>query len=168
MPYCIGSCSKSELMTYPPQPKNEMTANQAAALEWIRRILDEHRRRSRALVFELLPWPVTWKRVTWSGGVGSWKLMRGGRLRIQVAASCSGFKKAHSTARISGGGSLIVRSSKSRRIGYRYAWCIEIRPDLLDFRKNPYLCGAARSNDPGGDEADPRRLGRARGRGGKM
>lgn len=121
-----------------------MTANQAAALEWIRRILDEHRRGSRAQMFELLPWPVLWKRVTWTGGVGSWKMMRGGRLRIQVAASCSGFKKARSAAWISGAGSLVIRSKKGRQIGYRYAWCVEIRPDLLEFRKNDYLCGAAR------------------------
>ena len=146
-----------------PKPLLQLTTAQANALEAVRVILRDHWRCSRCHVFDLLPWPVAWKRVTWTGGVGSWKLMRGGRLRIQVAASCSGYSRARQGARISAGGSLIVRASKGRRIGWKYAWCVEIRPDLLDFPDFRYLCGAGGSNDPSGDEAEPGRVGRPRG-----
>ena len=73
-------------------------------------ILRERRYRDNAETIELfqrLGFTPQWKRVKWVGGVGSWRIMRGGRLRLQISSSIQGH-------------------DKQGKLGYRYATCIEI------------------------------------------
>lgn len=104
----------------------QMTPSQERALLDVLGLLRRYRRRSRSRLFPLLPYPVTWKRVTWKGGVGSWKLMRSGNLRIQVAASVSGVIRPSSAASMTPGGSLYTWRRKMRPKGWKYAFCVEI------------------------------------------
>lgn len=63
------------------------------------------------------------RRITWSGGVGSCRLMRGGVLRIQVRSSTW----AYTNKPLRRSGSVVLRASLS--FGYKYAPCVEILQD---------------------------------------
>lgn len=80
------------------------------------------------------------RRVTWSGGVGSCKLMRGGILRVQVRASTWAYKDV--APRVSGG----VAVQGSRSLGYKYAPCVEIAPDGSGFVGSYYRSGSQRKS----------------------
>lgn len=64
-----------------------------------------------------------WLRVKWIGGVGSYREMRGGKVRMQVNATCSGYHTNIARTHVYGN-SIIVASTPKHR-GYRYAFCIE-------------------------------------------
>lgn len=69
---------------------------------------------------EAMGFPVYSRRVTWSGGVGSWRMMRGGILRVQVLASTWGYKKGGTAIKV---GAAVIGSAE---YGLKYAPCIEI------------------------------------------
>lgn len=62
-----------------------------------------------------------WRRVTWAGGVGSYKFMRSKRLRIQVSANQSGYQPARLICTNSGH---VVRV-KGKKF-FKYAYCVEV------------------------------------------
>lgn len=64
-----------------------------------------------------------WLRVRWLGGVGSWKKMRNGKIRMQVAASKSGYEKSKIISISSS--NFGYRKTATKKIGYRYAYCCE-------------------------------------------
>lgn len=82
------------------------------------------------------------RRVTWSGGVGSCKLMRGGVLRVQVRASTWAYKDVAPRVR----GRVAVQGSRS--LGYKYAPCVEIAPDGSGFAGCYYRSGSQQITAP--------------------
>lgn len=62
-----------------------------------------------------------WKRVRWCGGVGSWRIMRNGRCRVQVSASVMGYQTI-GRGREAVTGKTILHKKPA---GFRYAWCVE-------------------------------------------
>lgn len=80
--------------------------------------------RTASLLKECYHLEVAPRRVTWNGGVGSWKVMRSRRVRLQVCASVSAFAEARTYTRATPSGNLIVTRSKPVR-GWKYAPCVE-------------------------------------------
>lgn len=64
---------------------------------------------------------VKWLRVTWGGGVGTWKFMRSKRIRIQVTANRSGYQPAK-LIYTNSGNVVRVRGKKY----FKYAYCVEV------------------------------------------
>ncbi len=67
-----------------------------------------------------------WRRVVWTGGVGSYKWMpRRRKIRILVAATKSGLteRKITPVSYVPGVTSFIETAAK--RKGFRYGWCVE-------------------------------------------
>lgn len=109
------------------EPMPQMTLSQLLRLEQLQPILRERRRKSQRetarILQECYNLSPDWRRVTWRGGVGSWKLMRSGRVRLQVCASCCGFSPSRRVASIIG--SSVFRKTVPAKCGYRYAYCVE-------------------------------------------
>lgn len=105
-----------------------MTTDQLLRLDTIGPLVRSRKRKSKRetarILEETYHLTATWKRVTWRGGVGSWKLMRSGRIRLQIGASCNGYRPARRSVSIIGTGSL-YRQTTPAKYGYRYAWCVE-------------------------------------------
>lgn len=75
------------------------------------------------------------RRVTWSGGVGSFRVMRGGIARVQVRASVWGCRSVggmYSGGRFVGG---------SKVFGLKYAPCVEILPTGKGYWGDYYRSG---------------------------
>lgn len=70
---------------------------------------------------------VEWKRVRWVGGVGTWRQMRGGKIRYQVGASKSGYHSKGWVQICTAGWAMQTRTrrGKGKGRGFRYAWCVE-------------------------------------------
>ena len=104
--------------------EQQTTAQQEAKKAVILSVLDryKHSPNLNKLSEELrgLGFTIVNRRVTWSGGIGSCKLMRGGVLRIQVRASTWGYKEV----RQRGGRNIYI--SANRSFGYKYAPCVEV------------------------------------------
>lgn len=101
-----------------------MTTQQQTQLENILQILSERKYRSNQRTIELIQQRghrVEWKRVTWTGGIGSYKVMRNHRVRVLVCATKSGLSKPKAIIR-----NLAVLFRSRKRIGYRYGFCVEI------------------------------------------
>lgn len=69
---------------------------------------------------------VEWRRVVWLGGVGSYQWMpRRGYYRVLVAATKSGFVEGKQIKSFPIPNVVQYSTTKARRIGYRYGWCVE-------------------------------------------
>lgn len=105
----------------------QMTVNQLLRLEQILPVLRERRRKSQRqtarILRECYDLNTDWRRVTWTGGVGSYKVMRSGRVRVQVSASCCSFSPSRRITSVIGSG--IFRKTIPAKCGYRYAFCVE-------------------------------------------
>lgn len=91
--------------------------------------LKSNRNRSRERVYAGLRdmgHLVHWKRVTWTGGVGSFKVLRGGIIRIVAAATCSGIESSTVVDIPIGPGMYDSKIEPGRRRGFRYGYCVEI------------------------------------------
>ena len=62
------------------------------------------------------------RRVIWSGGVGSWRVMRGGIVRVLCRASTWGYKPAKRKTE----GHWVQVGAE---YGYKYGLCVEITPE---------------------------------------
>ncbi len=108
-----------------------LSVHQEITLRRVSALLDERRNRSNEQTFQELDklgLRVYWKRVTWTGGVGSFKIMRSKRCRVLVSATKSGLSRSKSKLRTVGTSAFIVSKTSSKRTGFRYGWCIEIPP----------------------------------------
>ena len=108
-----------------------LSAHQEIVLRRVSALLDERRNRSNEQTFqelEKLGLQVYWKRVTWTGGVGSFKIMRSKRCRVLVSATKSGLSSSKSKLRAVGASAFIMSRTSPKRSGFRYGWCIEIHP----------------------------------------
>lgn len=108
-----------------------LSVHQEITMRRVSALLDERRNRSNEQTFQALEnigLNVYWKRVTWTGGVGSFKIMRSKRCRVLVSATKSGFSRSKNKTRSVGASSLIMFKTSSKRTGFRYGWCVEIPP----------------------------------------
>ena len=101
-----------------------MTEAQNIAFAQIRAVLERWKHSPNYEGFRLalgeVGFVVAVRRVTWSGGVGSFREMRGGIVRVQVRASTWGYS---SSGGFSSSGGAVLRSSS---MGFKYAPCVEI------------------------------------------
>jgi len=81
------------------------------------------------------------RRVTWSGGVGSCAVMRGGIMRVQVRAATWGYDYRPAMQRAG------IYIGPRLEMGYKYAPCIEILPNGRGHYGNFYKTNA-RAKDP--------------------
>ena len=111
--------------------KKEPTVCQWKDLQDVRKLLQSRRGRSRRKTFDMLQelgFTVVWHRVRWTGGVGSYKVMRGGVIRVLVAATKSGVSTSTIYDQPIAPGITRTIIEHPQRRGYRYGWCIEINP----------------------------------------
>lgn len=112
-------------MTKPFQP----TTLQSQTLERIVSLANQRAGRNVNSTLELLRnagFDPLWRRVVWTGGVGSYRWMpRRRRYRILVAATKSGYKESKTITIYPAPGLVQLSNSKPQRIGFRYGWCIE-------------------------------------------
>lgn len=107
------------------------TPDQLSRLESVRAILHGRRNKRSAETLSLLReagFEPQWLRVRWTGGSGSYVVMRGNILRILVGSTKSGLsdpqiREIHPRPGIT---HLVTIAGKRR--GYRYGWCVELRP----------------------------------------
>lgn len=78
-------------------------------------------------VLSQLGYCVEWKRVRWTGGVGTWRMMRSRKIRYQVGATKSGYHRKGWVKVITTGWAMQTRTrvGKGKGRGFRYAWCVE-------------------------------------------
>ena len=105
----------------------QLTDAQNIAFGMVRGVLARFKNSPNAeglrLALGALGFVVCVRRVSWSGGVGSWRVMRGGVLRIQVRASTWAYKQIRAK-RV---GTSFVGGSVT--LGNKYAPCIEVLPN---------------------------------------
>ncbi len=109
--------------------KKQPSVHQWNELAKVQKLLASRRGRSRAKTFDLLRengYTPVWHRVRWIGGVGSYQVMRGGIIRVSVAATRSGVGDAFAYDEPIGLGVSRTIIEPPKRRGYRYGWCIEI------------------------------------------
>lgn len=107
------------------------TTDQLTRLAAVRNILHGRRNKRTKDTLTLLTeagYEPRWLRVRWTGGVGSYVIMRGNVVRILVSSTKSGltdpkFRTTHPVPGMS-----FVVSLPSQRRGYRYGWCVELPP----------------------------------------
>ena len=104
---------------------------QLSRLELLRSILHGRRNKLRSTTFELLRasgFEPSWLRVRWTGGVGSFVIMRGNVLRVLVSATKSGLSDPTFQAYTIMPGVVDYVEIPGKRRGFRYGWCVEIHP----------------------------------------
>lgn len=113
----------------PPMKRHPTDAQLEAILE-LHAIISSrknHMTEGTHLILSQLGYHAEWKRVRWIGGVGTWRMMRGGRVRYQVGASKSGYhsKGWLHVCTLGWGVQTRTRRPKGKGRGFRYAWCVE-------------------------------------------
>lgn len=102
---------------------------QSDALDHVLRIVDERSGRCVETTLQILRdagFNPLWRRVVWTGGVGSYQWMpRRRRFRILVAATKSGYSKPKLAQRPVMPGVFDTVLTPGRRRGFRYGWCVE-------------------------------------------
>lgn len=103
--------------------------DQWVKLRRLQKILRDRKNRSNKRTFEILAehgYEIGWKRIKWTGGVGSYKVLRGGIIRVSVAATRSGMRQAEEVEFRVAPGITSSRIEPGKRRGYRYGYCVEI------------------------------------------
>lgn len=105
------------------------TPGQDADLQKVLTILEERigKNVNKTLtILETAGYTPAWRRVVWTGGVGSYKWMpRRRKIRILVAATKSGFSAANTIPVEYGPGIVGFVHKDAKRRGFRYGWCVE-------------------------------------------
>lgn len=94
----------------------------AEIITYVKTRKNKSRDRTERELLEKFGVPVMMKRVTWTGGVGSYKLMRSKKIRIQVGANLCGYDRKGGKLRSIGAGYVIL----PRKRYYKYAPCVEV------------------------------------------
>ena len=112
-------------MTKPIKPTDE----QHSDLQKILAVLNERTGRRVETTLDILQnmgYTPAWRRVVWTGGVGSYKWMpRRRKLRILVAATKSGLTMPKIRKVSYYPGVVTFEQSAPKRKGFRYGWCVE-------------------------------------------
>lgn len=109
----------------------EPTAWQAQQLEALQNILADRYGKSNDATLEILQaagFNPRWLRVRWTGGVGSYSVMRRKIMRVLVSATKSGFSAANTIPVEHGPGIVGFVHKDAKRRGFRYGWCVELHP----------------------------------------
>lgn len=112
-------------MTRPINPTNDQQNN----IQQIIAILNERAGRRVEATLQILRnagYTPLWRRVVWTGGVGSYRWMpRRRKIRILVAATKSGYSAPTTKAVSYVPGVVDFVKSNAKRRGFRYGWCVE-------------------------------------------
>lgn len=111
--------------------RREPSGFQLDRLASLRSILHGRRNKRRSTTFDLLRsagFDPVWLRVRWTGGVGSYVVMRGCVLRVLVSATKSGLSDPQFVKRPIMPGVVDIVEIPGKRRGFRYGWCVEIHP----------------------------------------
>ncbi len=111
--------------------RREPTTHQLNRLADVQRIVFGRRNKRNAPTLDLLRdagYEPQWLRVRWTGGVGSHVVMRGSIIRVLVSATKSGLSDPHLQKTFPVPGIVHYVEIPGKRRGYRYGWCVEIRP----------------------------------------
>lgn len=109
----------------------EPTTWQAQQLEALQNILTDRYGKSNDATLEILKaagFTPQWLRVRWTGGVGSYSVMRRKILRVLVSATKSGFSAANTMPVEYVPGIVGFVHKDVKRRGFRYGWCVELHP----------------------------------------
>lgn len=101
---------------------NEQWTKTAEIVTYIKTRKNKSRDRTEQELLKRFGVTVTMKRVTWTGGVGSYKVMRSKKIRIQVGANRCGYDHKGGKLRSIGAAFVIV----PRKRYYKYAPCVEV------------------------------------------
>lgn len=116
---------KLNICSYTPTPW------QAQQLEALQNILADRYGKSTDTTLEILKaagFNPQWLRVRWTGGVGSYSIIRHKIIRVLVSATKSGYTAATTKAISYIPGVVDFVQSNAMRRGFRYGWCVELRP----------------------------------------
>lgn len=109
----------------------EPSPEQLNQLSHVKHLIFGRRNKRNSDTLELLRsagYDPQWLRVRWTGGVGSYVLMRGCVIRILVSATKSGLSNPRYKKFQPIPGIVQTVEIPGKRRGFRYGWCIELHP----------------------------------------